>query len=789
MKRYGKIMLCMLWMMFSVLTVGTTCEAAGSKKIIKKNDNFSVTVELGLNQYAACGKPIQIKVKVQSKENYEGEVRVVPMNNDSTVGVALAKDITVAGNETKSVSFVLANAGYNGQYCIQLVNTDGKIIYSERDAITLADAGVNAMIGILSDDYTAFHYMDGLTVSMGPYELTSHVLELHTEDMPDNSDVLNVLGYLVIDHYDTAQLSEKQYEALQSWVRNGGILIIGTGSNYQNVLHCFNDGFLTGTFGTVDKKTLSWFAQGQEITMKDVDCVALSLEDSQELLGYSEDGTAYYKEIGRGRVIMLAYDLGMEPFVSDRMSETVADLLLHTAQNMYTADVMNGSYYDNGSYDAYRIAKMTDDSKKPSGWLYGIILFAYVVLVGPVLYLILKACKQREKIWIAVPVVSVLFTGIIYLTSLMYRVNVPLVDTVSLISLDPDWQTERIYTNVTCPRVRDYTLVLNQKYRNISYDTDSYSYDSAMSVASSAAEDGTYSYMIKDTAKGRQFTFRNRETFHDNSFVAISSEQNKMGTIAYDLNCTTSGFSGSVTNQTDYDLEGVVVTFENHIYLAGDLKAGQTVEIDPTNLKTTTGYGTFNQLYTGGTGDRKAYRYNQIDSMMETYYMHVSEYGKGIIWAKIDGYQPDYVEEGKVKSAGVGIVYTAYEAEYTDVKGAYYQSLDPMITQVDGDYDTGDRTMYNNSIQITYSFTGYPGITRLELRSKNSDITYGIYADVYAYNPATDDYEQIFKDSDVIAGDELSKYVVNNTIRLRYDRDDSRDEQGYLPRICARGDE
>ena len=409
--------------------------------------------------------------------------------------------------------------------------------------------------------------------------------------------------------------------------------------------------------------------------------------------------------------------------------------------------------------------------------------------MGPVLYLILKACKQREKIWIAVPVVSVLFTGIIYLTSLMYRVNVPLVDTVSLISLDPDWQAERIYTNVTCPKVRDYTLVLNQKYQNISYDTDSYSYDSAMSVVSSGAEDGTYSYMIKDTAKGKQFTFHNQETFHDNSFVAISSEQNKMGTIAYDLNCTTSGFSGSVTNQTDYDLEGVVVTFENHIYLAGDLKAGQTVEIDPTNLKTTTGYGTFNQLYTGGTGDRKAYRYNQIDSMMETYYMHVSEYGKGIIWAKIDGYQPDYVEEGKVKSAGVGIVYTAYEAEYTDVKGAYYQSLDPMITQVDGDYDTGDRTMYNNSIQITYSFTGYPGITRLELLSKNSDITYGTYADVYAYNPDTDDYEQIFKDSDVIAGDELSKYVVNNTIRLRYERDDSRGEQGYLPRICARGDE
>lgn len=787
MKRYGKTILYALGMVISILAVGMTCEAANSKKIVKKNDNFSVSAELGLNQYATYGKPIPVKVTVQSKDNFEGEVRVIPAGSTSTMGVAQARDITVAAGESKNVSFVLANAAYSGQYYIQLANTDGKVLYSEKDEISLADAGANAVVGILSDDYSAFHYMDGLTVSVGAYELTSHILELRTEDMPDNGNVLNVLGYIVIDHYDTAQLSKKQYEALQAWVKNGGILILGTGSNYQNVLHGFNDDFLTGTFGTVDKKTLSWSVQGQDVTMEDVDCIALSLDGGKELSAYAEDGTAYYKEVGNGRVVMLAYDLGMEPFVSNRASETVATLLLNTSQNARTADVINGSSYDNGAYDAYRIAKMTDDSKKPSGWLYGIILFAYVVLVGPVLYLILKASKQREKIWIAVPVVSLLFTGVIYLTSLMYRVNVPIVDTVSLISLDPDWQTERVYTNVTCPKARDYTLVLNGKYQDISYDTDSYGYSSVLGVSN--VQDGDYNYMIKDTAKGKQIIFHNEEAFHDNSFVAICSDQNESGMITYDLNCTTTGFSGSVTNDTKYDLQGVVVTFENHMYLAGDLKAGQTVEIDPTNLKTTMGYGTFNQLYIGGTGDRKAYRYNQIDSMMENYYMHVSEYGKGIIWAKIDGYQPDYVEEGNVKSAGVGVVYTTYEAEYTDVKGVYYQSLDSMATQVDGDYDSNDRTMYNNSIQITYSFTGYPGITRLELVSKNSDISYGIYADVYAYNPATDDYEQIFKDSDVIAGDELSKYIVDNTIKLRYDSDDSQGEQGYLPRICARGDE
>ena len=787
MKQYGKAIVFAVCMLFGVLLTGMNSMAADSKKIVKKNTDFTVEVEMGINQFAAYGRPMPIRVKVESKQNFEGEVQVYPATSDNSSKIALAQDVTIAAGESRKLNFAIANAGYYGEYYIQILDNRGKVVYKEKDTKELDNLDTNMMVGILSDDFTALNYMDGLEVRIGNGNNIIKILELSTEEMPESSTILSVLSYIVIDNYDTAQLSDAQYSALKEWVNNGGVLILGMGNNYQNVLHCFQDDFLTGTFHSVEKKTLTWVDTGEELTLENVDCVNYSLEGGEQLTGFSTDGTVCYKNSGKGRVVMLAYDLGMEPFVSNAANTSLATTLFRTTQTTATVDTANGSYYDGSAYEGYQIAKLADDSEKPSGLLYGVILFIYVILVGPVLYLVLKAVGQREKIWIAVPAAALVFTGVIYLTSSLYRVRYPIVDTLSVISLEQEHQSERIYTNVTCPRAKDYTIRLNAKYKDIWYDSDSYSYTV---FGTESAKQDEYTYLIKDTADGKQITFHNQQAFRNNAFTSMASGKNEIGEITYDLDCTTGGFSGTVTNQTNYDLEGVIVTFENHIYIAGDMKAGETIEIDSSKLKNTTGYGTFSQLYPSGTKNRKAYRYNQIDSMMENYYMRVSEYGRGIIWAKIDGYQQDYVQADNVKKYGVGVVYTTYQADYTDVKGVYYQSIDPMSTQIDnGNYGSDDRVMYSDSVDVTYDFTDYPGITRLQVLSKKDDLSYGVYAKVYAYNPKTDNYEEIFQDKDIIAGEQLQKYIDNNVLRLRYENDDSQGEQGLVPRICARGNE
>ncbi len=769
------------------------------KKIVKKNADFSVKTEMGLNGYATYGRALPITLTVESKSNFEGEIRVVPGDTDIAVKIAQGQDVILAAGEAKNISVVLPSAGSGGLYYIQIVNRDGKVIYSERDRMTLTDNGMYAKIGILSDDYSALNYFDGRSLKMGTYEGTTSILALDKDSFPESADVLALLNYIVIDNYDTAQLSDRQYSALKDWVANGGVLILGTGSNYQNVLHTFQDDFISGTFSKVHKKTLNWEEKqttntGEQLevqaaySIEDVDCVDLTLKDGRELSDFSKDGTAMYKDIGGGKVVVLAYDLGMEPLAGYESREAVAIQLLTASRSDKTIDNLNGNYYDNAAYSCYNIAKLTDESKKPSGTLYGVILFGYVVLVGPLLYLILKLLKQREKIWIAIPVLALIFTGIIYGTSFLYRVNVPIVDTLTMISLSDDQQQERVYTNVICPKTRNYELGLNADFQSVVYDSDNYGYSYMNSILGVRTDAGQYDLLIKNSDEGKKLLFRNEEAFNSNSFTAVRTGENEIGMITYDLNCTTTGFSGTITNHTHYDLEDAVITYENHIYIAGDIKAGETVEIDPSRIKDSVGYGTFDQIYSGASQNQKGYRNYQVDSMMENYYMKVSDYRKGIIWAKIDQYQPEgYISKGDVRSSGVGVVYLTFSEDYTDVAGVYYQSIDQMVTENNGEYDPSDRSLYANETEVTYSFENYPGITRLQNVSKKNETADRPLAQVFAYNYETGGYDEVFADSDTISGDIFSKYVMNNQLKLKYVQKGN--NQCYIPRICARGDE
>ncbi len=776
------------------VTTTDSGKASGNvkKKIVKKNADFSVKTEMGLNGYATYGKALPITLTVESKKNFEGEIRVVPGDTDIAVKIAQGQDVVLAAGESKKISFVIPSAGSNGLYYIQIANRNGKVIYSERDRLTLLDNGLYAKIGILSDDYSALGYFDGRSLKFSNYEGNTSILALDKDLFPESADVLALLNYIVIDNYDTSQLSEKQYSTLKEWVTNGGVLILGTGGNYQNVLHVFQDDFISGTFRNVDKKTLSWeestasdAGEQAAYNLEDVDCVDLSLEDGNVLEDFSSDGSAVYKDIGDGRVVVLAYDLAMEPFVSYESRANVAVALLSASKTDKTIDNLNGNYYDNSAYSCYNIAKLTDDSNKPSGTLYGVILFGYVILVGPILYLILKLIKQREKIWIAIPIMALIFTGVIYGTSFLYRVNVPIVDTLSMIALSDEQQQEKVYTNVICPKTKDYELGMNADYQSIVYDTDNYGYSYVNSIINTKSDAGQYDFMFKSGDDKNKLRFLNDKAFNTYSFSAQKSGKNEIGIITYVLNCTTTGFSGTVTNHTHYDLEDAVVTFENHIYIAGDIKAGETIEIDPSRITESVGYGTFDQIYSGASQNQKGYRNYQVDSMMENYYMKIAEYHKGIIWAKIDKYEPEqYICDGDVHSSGLGVVYTTFSADYTDVKGIYYQSIDQMMIENNGDYDQNDRSLYTNEMEVTYSFDGYDGIMRLQNLSKQSETQDRPLAQVFAYNYETGDYEEVFTDSDIISFD---KYVVNNQLRLRYVQKGN--NQCYVPRICARGNE
>lgn len=763
-----------------------------TKKIIKKNTDITMDVSCGIDGVATYDNPTLIQVTVKSSKDFNGCIQITPSESYGERVVAYGEDISLAAGTAKTFSFVMGNLNSSeGRFSVALLDEKGKVVYSEKDTAVLEGTGNSVYIGVMSDDFSGLAYFDVAYIDYAGYEQQVNLLELSKDNFPENSSALGMMSYLLIDNYDTAQLSDQQYEALKDWVNEGGVLLAALGANYQNVLNRFDDDFLSGTIGAVSKKNLSWDIKTEKVTLNAVDSIEFSLEGGVPLESFAKDGTVYKKEVGSGVVVVLSYDLGMEPFVSlDKRKEVVTKLLRDSA-GAQTTNRMTGNVY---SYNTYDVAKAMNASKKPSTLLFGLVLIVYVVFVGPVLYCILKKYNKREKIWIAIPITAGICTVVIFLLSTIYRVRKPMINSFTVIQLGEGSKEEKVYTNIICPKAKDYSLMLSDGYGNVMTQPD-YSYNMFGSYEEDK-EEGSYDMMVKKKNDGIELLLHNSAAFQEKNITMNRISENDLGMIELDIHCYTKGFGGTVTNRMNCDLRNVVVNYEDHFYMIDTLKKGESAKIDESKLIQVQAYDSFSGVMNYGNAiitknrDLMKYRQYEMNCFMENYYVKKDTCQQGCVWADVGTYIPELTKKGSVKQYGGAVVYMPFTGEYEDVKSVYCPDINIAMVASDGDFDTADRCIYSGMVTATYSFEEYPDITTLENMDYNQTPNggYGKYASVYAYNSETGGYDPIFTDSAVLTGEEFKKYVVGNVLILRYEMASS-NESSYMPKISARGDE
>lgn len=775
--------ICMLVMAAFIPNIQTAA-ANGTTKVTKKNDKFKVTAEYGLGGLVMYDKPLQVSVTVECKENFNGVIRVIPMTDYSQTVTAYGKRISLAAGEAKTYKMT-ADIASGGVY-LAILNDKDKVVYEESTSLDYVGSGQYAVVGILSDDYTGIAYFNGASLNTSSYSGSAYVVELTKDSFPENQQVLDIFDYIIIDNFDTSSMSDKQYEALKQWTSRGGKLILSLGSHYQNVLAGFKDDFVSGNLGNVSKKKIAWNSVDGELTLDGVECVDFTLNDGEEFgFPYGAYNEAAVKSYGIGRVVVLSYSLSMEPLSSYSNRTDVASMLLEATQASSSTQLGMG---DNGMfYNLMRLASNTIENKVPSPLLYGMLLLIYVVLVGPVLYLVLKKKNMREKIWVAIPITAAVFTGIIYCTSFMYRINKPMLNTFSLINVSEGGAMESVYSDVICPSAKQYRLQFSDEYSSFRTNSDNYNY--SFFNNSDSGKDGRYDYMFMDTGSGNEVIMNSSQPFDSFTFATGRVIYEGVGSITYDLDCTSTGFTGTVTNDTAYDLSDVVISYENHVYVAGDLKKGETAEIDPDEIIESAGYGVFDQYYPYRSS-QEVNRLYQINDTMESNVVNTNQYNHGYIWGTVLSYKTDLMDDKYVKNSGSAVIMETFEQGYSDVTGSYYNNIDYMIVDIsEGDYDRDTGIMYSNDVVATYSFDGYGNIDELMLIEDN--LGDGIYADVYAFNADTGDFEQIFENDKVISGGELNKYLSHGIIKLKYVKSYDDGAGGYydyyIPKIAASG--
>ena len=552
----------------------------GSKPAVK--EEITIKAEIGFNGLYKIGYAAPLNLEVENKlKDIHGEIQV-EMPNDNNTAVLYSIDVSLPANSTKTITMDLPMMRYTNSLEIKIL--DGKDVVATKKL--RINPGANAeiyAIGLLSDDYEGIKYINKAPLRSGVnFNTTTNTIKLSENNFPRSLDTAKLFNTIVINNFDTSKLDGKQYEALKKWVRDGGMLLIGTGSAYNKTLSIFKDDFLKGKAGEVSlisTKALSQFLKSNSSAEMKLNALDIELEGAKSILGEKAHGLVQMLERDRGTIGLVSFDLGMEPMVgwdlNGKFMEALMGRLLPSFYSSvyYQKDMMmrQNGYAMDGS-----LRNIPELAMPKTSYMF-IIYGIYILLVAPIAYLILKKLDKRELMWIVVPVFSILFSAGLYIAGFGTRLTEPIVNIISLAEVNEKGS----FTPVT------YAGVFTPVKTNIKVEAGE---GMALRVNTNVVDYGYYGHRQPEKAPRRvlsKITLAPKTAieFYQNQVwsmktVVLDHESSMSGSLDAKLNYAGKSVKGTIVNQTGFDWsEGFIVT-PNQVFKVGAVKNGETLSID-----------------------------------------------------------------------------------------------------------------------------------------------------------------------------------------------------------------
>ncbi|HVO42792.1 MAG TPA: hypothetical protein VMT34_09220, partial [Aggregatilineales bacterium] len=295
------------------------------------------------------------------------------------------------------------------------------------------------------------------------YSLQRDQANWRLENVPETAEALRALDVLIFSSIDTGQLNARQRLAVQQWALGGGHLIITGGPAWQKSQAGFADllplkpadtttlvsiGSLAAFSGHAEDKLTA----GNNPIIVTVGTLA---SDAEVLAHESSTPLLIRHPYGDGMVDYLTIDPALEPYASWSHADDFWYAVLNTSGAKPTWS--NGVVADDRAQSAATFIKglRLPDVAQLCGFL-GI----YIILIGPLNYLILKRIGRRELAWVTIPLIIVGYSIVAYITGFSLRGTQPTLNRLSVVRAWAGQPTARVdgIVGVLSPRRATYTL-------------------------------------------------------------------------------------------------------------------------------------------------------------------------------------------------------------------------------------------------------------------------------------------------------------------------------------------
>lgn len=740
---------CFRWLM--VFAVVCMCLFSSVRsyaaEILEENESGIVLeAECGYDSYAKFGRNIPFYAKVTATESFEGILRIIVPANNGEENYAYEYPLSVdAGTPFVVRGEIPLLANYT---VISFdVLTEKKRVLTEQ--VTLKTSGrevTELYVGVLSQNEEAVEAFQGVNVgeytdSSFPYVKT-RAFALADEDIESIHYGMDCLDIIVLDKNVADKLSEEQKEALHAWVSAGGALVAEMTSGQ----YIFSD-------------------------------TAYPVSESVEARPYLWVQTQDVKAGSVGYFDLKVADMGLMEFAVDNNVIPGSLISRVCSVEMITQIIENDHYYK--GEEQYETVKTLLDTamgrKLPKISVYVVIILIYLGVVGPGLFYILRKKDKPGLTGTAVIGVAVLFSVIIYLFGTSTRYQEPVIRYASILTLDGKLVTEEAYIDTKAPNSDSYQLSLLADYsvRPISQDNHYY-YD--------AVDDKTvlhdYKTRLYNGDEATTLTVRHTAPFESQYFKLEREIENRdlLG-LGADLKYFNENITGTVYNETQQSFENVLLLIRNNIYVLGELKSGEVLNIQnakrlyfyPDTYEATAdaivGWSQVpyqsnseNQEYAVLSQKTKLLEYylSQIDIMQET---------GAMLLAFTTSHAGGFQTEGGYSVYGATLLNKKLVLNTMSADLEYENLSADEIINIDEDisYNENIGSTYSSSIRLQYDLGSRENLRAVRFADAGVETDNPDYkafsGEAYFYNPLTLAYEQIDLSKRNIWITDLEKYI------------------------------
>lgn len=555
-----------------------------------------------LQGHARAGTWAAIEVSLKNDgPSIVGELRM-DGGSQSNARYAMAVDLPTGSDQTYVLHAQPPAFGRNVK--VDLVANE-QIVDTVTVAYLVHDAS-QLVIGVLAERPAGI--VAGLKLPANQFGSAPAVVPLTVADLPERAEGWGVLDRLVWQDVDSNQLSHDQLDALRQWLAAGGRLVIVGGTAGIGTLSAFPDQILpyrpTATLDIDPSSLVSLLGQLPDGAGA-LTAMAGSLTHGRALATSGDRVVAADLAYGNGRVTIIGFD----PTTGWLAKSANAETLWRGVVPDRTGDA---AILGDDSQLVQAVYQLPALALPPTSGLL-VIIAAYILIIGPINYLILKRLDRRELAWITMPVLVLAFAGASFGYGSFLRGTDVVVNEVAIVRGAPD-ATEasaQVYFGIFSPTRSTYQVQVPQG-----------ALLAAPITGDPFGQGGTTSLdILQGTGPQRPSAVRNLSV-GTSSLRIVRAQLPVMGPrMKVSLTLADGILTGTFENASEETLEGVAVVLGGSVSRLGDVAAHTTKQVKLSIAANFFGNGLADQVVgspfenTTEASVRQATRYQMVQQL------------------------------------------------------------------------------------------------------------------------------------------------------------------------------